>query len=302
MKYLILLVCLLALAVAHIPRALDHNTPPRRFCGTNATTASPEFRKWHVHHNTTKRPHTTKRDVGPFITTDLYFHVVQTTAGQIPMNTLQLQLGAQLVTLRSMFRNWGIVLNFQTVTYTINDYWGKSAIVDKLAYKQMGAALRQGTYSTLNVFFITGDDSWILGTTSLPSTVPDGADPSIYSSDISVVSIQTLTGSTNPKYNFYTLGYTAVHEVGHWFGLYHPFEGNSCATGPDTGDHCADTKPQSRANLLCDPTANSCPMFPGYDNIHNFMDYTPDSCMTVGFTNDQLQLMFNSFYEWRHGK
>ena len=66
-------------------------------------------------------------------------------------------------------------------------------------------------------------------------------------------------------------GYTGVHEVGHYFGLYHTFE-NGC-TSP--GDEVDDTPYQSEANFGC-PTSNySCG---SYDDMGNHMDYIDDYC------------------------
>jgi hypothetical protein len=98
----------------------------------------------------------------------------------------------------------------------------------------------------------------------------------------------------------YNLGYTAVHEVGHWFGLYHVFEGYTCSSD---GDGVSDTPLQSVATQGC-PAANtqdSCPNSAGYDNISNFMDYSYDSCMTK-FTTGQGSRASAIYNQYRLGK
>lgn len=83
-------------------------------------------------------------------------------------------------------------------------------------------------------------------------------------------------------------GRTATHEVGHWFGLYHTFNGGC---GQDTcadGDYVCDTPPVADPNYSCNLNANSCgndsPNLP--DQVRNYMDYTPDECKNM-FTQGQ---------------
>ena len=74
----------------------------------------------------------------------------------------------------------------------------------------------------------------------------------------------------------YNLGKTAVHEVGHWFGLLHTFQDNTCDSG-DAGDFIDDTPRQSVSTDGCPVGKDSCPDQPGLDPIHNFMDYGTDA-------------------------
>jgi len=85
----------------------------------------------------------------------------------------------------------------------------------------------------------------------------------------------------NPTYD---LGRTMTHEVGHWLGLYHTFQGG-CAGG---GDLCADTPAIAAPNYTC-VAADSCGGG-GADMIQNYMDYTNDACMDA-FTADQKTRM-----------
>src|SRR5205823_4199541 len=94
-----------------------------------------------------------------------------------------------------------------------------------------------------------------------------------------VIHVGTLPGGAIPDYN---LGYSAVHETGHWLGLYHPFEGWDPTTGTTgcggPGDRVADTPAEGTPSQGCPAGKDTCPI-PGVDPIHNFMDYSYDPCM-----------------------
>lgn len=86
-------------------------------------------------------------------------------------------------------------------------------------------------------------------------------------------------------------GRTTTHEIGHWFGLYHTFNGGC---GTDTcadGDYVCDTPPAANPNFGC-PTINSCSIdFPDVnDQIQNYMDYSDDNCKDM-FTMGQKNRM-----------
>lgn len=97
-------------------------------------------------------------------------------------------------------------------------------------------------------------------------------------------------GAATPPYN---KGRTAVHEIGHWLGLYHIWgdDGTSCSGS----DMVADTPNQSGENYTC-PTSNGavrtdvCTSSSPGVNYQNYMDYSDDKCMVM-FTAGQKARM-----------
>lgn len=101
----------------------------------------------------------------------------------------------------------------------------------------------------------------------------------------------------------YEKGRTTVHELGHWFGLKHTFQGgcggtssSNCTTG---GDGVCDTPPVSVSSYGCPATQNTCtetsPFPPPFtsdqnDMTMNYMDYTDDACMVM-FTTGQKAII-----------
>lgn len=110
------------------------------------------------------------------------------------------------------------------------------------------------------------------------------------------------------KHNYYgrigtastSLGRTTTHEIGHWFGLYHTFNGGCGVDTCADGDLVCDTPPAANPNYGC-PTINSCSNdFPNInDQIQNYMDYSNDNCKSM-FSNGQKQRMHATLTSFRN--
>lgn len=122
---------------------------------------------------------------------------------------------------------------------------------------------------------------------------PDGSAGSVYDG---VVLLYSAVGRNAPGGGIYNQGRTATHEVGHYLGLNHTFAGGcGSASAPYTsGDLIADTPPESTQHFDCVPS-NTCNT---PDPIENYMNYTPDACMTE-FTAEQGNRMVCSIVNYR---
>ena len=169
----------------------------------------------------------------------------------------------QLDVMNQAFQPHGITFRLVGNTTTVNYAW--ATMRNEYAMKR---ALRNGTYRDLNIYFLTS--LWprdLGGRSNFPVNVTDGSRE--FWLDGPLVHAGTLPGGSDQGFN---LGGTAVHEIGHWFGLYHVFQGFDCN---GSGDYVDDTPVQSSKTSDCPTTTkDSCPHQPGVDKIHNYMDYS----------------------------
>ena len=229
------------------------------------------------------------------VSINVYFHVISASggAGDITDAMVQNQMdvlnqafsGAPSMDCNSVTQS-GIDTPFRfklkETTRTVNDAW-YSAGPDSPAEKAMKRALRKGGKSDLN--FYTNGGGGLLGWATFPNWYEGSP-----KDDGVVVWWESLP---NGSANAYDEGDTAVHEVGHWLGLYHTFQ-NGCSGGDEVSDTPAESSPASG----CPVGRNTCSSA-GNDPIHNFMDYTYDCCM-FRFTPGQVTRMTDMWLLYRH--
>ncbi|GAB1732978.1 hypothetical protein NU195Hw_g5541t1 [Hortaea werneckii] len=203
----------------------------------------------------------------------------------------QQMANSQVGALNEAYNQYGISFRLVNTTFTQNAAW---AFGDGSAMDDAKKALRSGTYKALNLYFHSKLSGGALGTCTLPSPVQPGTPVELYYMDGCNINAATMPGGSLTGYN---LGKTAVHETGHWLGLLHTFEGYSCS---GDGDMIDDTPMEAASTNGCpvSPLKNSCPGVSTGDPIHNYMDYSTDSCYSV-FTNDQVQRMGALWTQYR---
>ncbi|KAI7788122.1 Extracellular metalloprotease [Diaporthe eres] len=167
----------------------------------------------------------------------------------------------------------GIQFTVADVSHSANDSWTTQARI-----RDKALALRRGGYDDLNLYLDTGLMTNAGSATGLPGTMPGGS------------GVPWVAGDNKGK--------TAAHEVGHWLGLFHVFDGFDCA---GEGDLIDDTPATSVAAVGCPVRQDSCPDQPGLDPVHNYMDYASHDCITE-FTPLQEERMYRSFNTLRRGK
>ena len=203
-------------------------------------------------------------------TVDVYYHVVYNPS--VPAsNVSDTALSQQTTVLNMGFGGFegGVdtAFRFRTagVDRTANAAWWAAGpgSPDERAMKH---ALHVGDASDLN-FYVTTAGVY-LGWAYFPGDYREHP-----WRDGIVVDWESLPGTSTRYAGAYDLGKTGTHEAGHWVNLHHVFNGGC----NNWGDYVADTPPQLIATRGCPEGQDSCKE-PGIDSIHNYMDYSFDSC------------------------
>jgi hypothetical protein len=197
------------------------------------------------------------------------FHVIHNgSEGNIPDS----MINAQVDVLNAAFRGTGFAFTLASTDRTDNRHWFTGCYGNQNFKRDLAVDLPH----TLN-FYTCKPKGNILGYAYLPASYPEDN----WHHGV-VVLYSSLPGGSAAPYN---LGDTGTHEVGHYLGLDHTFQGGCKAPG----DSVDDTPFEASAAFGCPTGRDTCAQ-PGLDPIENFMDYTDDACMDT-FSNGQAARM-----------
>jgi len=208
-------------------------------------------------------------------TINVYFHVIHDgAAGYLDSE----EIDAQIAVLNAAYAPWGWEFQLDAsydddgVSYSDNaDWFGMTPGSDAEAAAK--SALYVGGKDKLNIYTANPDGGY-LGWATLPWDYSHWGDQ-----DGVVLLYSSLPDGSILYYNE---GDTGTHEVGHWMGLYHTFQGGC---NKKRGDFVSDTPAEQSAAFGCPDGRDTC-RGEGPDPIYNFMDYTDDACMDH-FTSGQ---------------
>ncbi|PAV21666.1 metalloprotease [Pyrrhoderma noxium] len=221
-------------------------------------------------------------------TISVYWNVISeddtTAGGNIPDS----QIASQISVLNQDYADTGLTFVLSKTIRTTNSDWFNNVGPDDDLQTDMKTQLRQGGAADLNLYsvgFKSGSGEGLLGYSTFPSDYESNPDD-----DGVVFLFSSVPGGETENYNG---GRTLTHEVGHWVGLYHTFQGGCSGSG----DQVDDTPAEASAASGC-PTGRDTCSSSGVDPIHNYMDYTYDSCMN-NFTPGQITRLSNQISTYR---
>ena len=218
---------------------------------------------------------------------NVYVHVIRDNNGNGDVNSVQ--INDQIAVLNGAYAGWA-TFQLAGVDWTNNTTWynvgsGSQAEID------MKTALRQGSADDLNIYSANLGGG-LLGWATFPSSY--ASKPKM---DGVVILNTAFPGGGCCGSSVYDEGDTGTHEVGHWVGLYHTFQG-----GCGQGDLVADTAAERSPAYGCPVGRDTCKgKDRGEDPIFNFMDYTDDDCMNT-FTAGQFDRADAQWSAYREGK
>jgi hypothetical protein len=224
-------------------------------------------------------------------TINVYFHVINKGSGIANGDIPDSQIAAQINVLNAAYAPTGWSFTLASTDRTTNATWytmGSGSTAERDAKN----ALRQGSADDLNIYSANLGGG-LLGWATFPSSYASNP-----KNDGVVILFSSVPGGTAAPYNE---GDTATHEIGHWMGLYHTFQGGCNGQGDLVSDTPAERSPAYGCPVGRDSCKGKRNAGIELDPIENFMDYTDDPCMDR-FTAGQDARMDAQFTTYRDGK
>lgn len=163
-----------------------------------------------------------------------------------------------------------------------------SPTINRIKYDATGGSDAWDAYNSkyLNIWVGSVSDN-LLGKATFPFSDVPPQEQGVFT--------EISTFMNNPGLGAFTYGRTLVHEIGHYFGLFHIWDVAGCATDDNIND-----------TPLQDASTSGRPVAPVFDacspaatvtgiNFQNFMDYSDDTVLTM-FTRLQDSVMVASLH------
>ncbi|KAM3536043.1 hypothetical protein MY4038_000819 [Beauveria bassiana] len=200
-----------------------------------------------------------------------YIHVIASSKSKSDGYLSKEDVLATVDGMNSDYEGLGFQFDVREVIHTVNTTW--AAGEDAMAMKRQ---LRTGNYKTLNIYFV-------------PKFRANGQCP--FPRSVTAGSAEFWGDGCTILSKVYDNKQTTTHEVGHWLGLFHTFQG-----GCDEDNDYVDDTPALINEWSCDKNADTCPDMPGKDPVNNFMSY--GTCRNE-FTPGQATRMKSMYQKFR---
>ncbi|HEX8185589.1 MAG TPA: zinc metalloprotease [Blastocatellia bacterium] len=236
----------------------------------------------------------------------VYFHVINQGSGLANGDVPETTLDQQITILNNSFsvNTGGANTPFRFVKACVNrinnpSWFNMGTPLSTPTSRERAAksALHRGGATDLNFYTINDTNDEPRRTSNVNSAW--ARFPWEYTTDQAidgiVVPYTMLPGGTRPSFGG---GDIAVHEVGHWLGLFHtysaynprPEDVAAICSNTSLGDQVTDTPPHIEfpedVGSACVTGRDTCTAIPGLDPSDNFMTDTSDACKSR-FTSEQ---------------
>lgn len=149
------------------------------------------------------------------IVVDTHVHIV-TNEGRTVQQQREARIPGLMGDINENFASVGFRFDLQSVNVTVNRAWSRG--------RGGQHRLRKGNYSALNIYIVDGLDilnNGAAGISSIPRRLP--------------LNTRSYGDGTTIRASRISTSYTATHEIGHWLGLLHTYEGGCAEDGRDPG-------------------------------------------------------------------